>query len=110
MKRFMGKRNSSNLSFKDFKVSQKGVMSIILGMLSFFAAVALIVFSTLKQGKADEIVGACGVVAIITALLGLGYSVAGAKEADCAHLPAYLGFVINVVIVVSWCCLFVIGL
>lgn len=105
----MRKKSDTNLSFGELKVSQKGILSVILGILSLAAAVSLIVISGIQKGNAGKIVGACGIVAVVAAVIGVCYGVLGTKEADCKHMPAYIGFIINLVLLVSWGCLFAIG-
>lgn len=44
-------KKKSNLSFGEQKVSQKGIFSIILGVISLIAAVVLVIISGSSRGK-----------------------------------------------------------
>lgn len=101
---------STNLSFGESKNSQKGIFSIVLGVISMLAGIILIIISSTSRGNAPAAVGACGIVAIIASVIGVVYAVMGAKERDTERLPAYIGFLMNLIITIAWACLFAIGL
>lgn len=79
-------------------------------MISLIAAVVLVIISGSSRGNAGITVGACGIVAIITSVIGLVFAILGSIEADIDKLPAYIGFIINIIITIAWACLFVIGI
>ena len=101
---------STNLSFSESKTSQKGIFSVVLGIISLLAALVLVIISSSSRGNAPAAVGACGIVAIIASIIGVVYSILGAKEKDRDRLPAYIGFIMNLIITIAWACLFAIGL
>ncbi len=104
----MGKKSA--LSFGGQKISQKGIFSIILGVISAAAGFVLIIISGISYGKAGEVIGACGIVAVVTSVLGVVFSVLGAKEEDTEKIPVYIGFIINLIITIAWGCIFSIGI
>jgi len=101
---------STNLSFSESKISQKGIFSITLGIISLAAGLVLVIISSTSRGNAPSAVGACGIVAIIASIMGIVFSISGAKEGDTEKLPAYIGFLMNLIITIAWACLFAIGL
>lgn len=104
----MGKR--SRLSFGESTVSVRGVFSIVLGVVSLITCLILIIISGTSHGRSGVAVGACGIVAVVTSVMGVVFSILGASERDSTKLPAYVGFVLNFVITIAWCCLFAIGI
>ena len=104
----MGKK--SNLFFGGQMNSQRGIFSIILGIISLIAGIVLIIISSTSRGNADEIIGACGIVAVFTSVLGVIFSILGARESDTGKIPVYIGFLINLVITIAWGCIFTIGI
>lgn len=100
----------SNLSFGEKRTSQKGMFSVILGIISLVAGIVLVIISGLSYGKAGTAVGACGIVAVVTSITGIVFSILGAIEQDTLKASVYTGFLMNIVITVAWACLYVIGL
>lgn len=104
----MGTRRS--LSFTDKTQSAKGILSIILGIMSAGTCVILVVMSFVQQGNAGSYVGSTALVAIITAGIGLGYALAALKEEETKRTPIIIGLLLNLLILCVWVILFINGI
>lgn len=102
--------NKIKLSFGETKHSSKGIFSIVLGLISLLAGVVLVIISWKSSGNASAAVGACGITAVICSVIGIVFSLLGAKEDKNGKIPAYIGFLLNLIITIAWICLFIIGL
>lgn len=104
----MGTRN--NLSFVDKNHSAKGILSLVLGGMSWITAIVLVILSFSKNGNAGIYIGSCGIVAMITAGIGIWFAISGLAEKETSHLSAGIGLSLNLLILAAWIAMFISGI
>lgn len=104
----MGTRN--NLSFVDKSHSAKGLLSLVLGSMSWTAAVTLVLLSFSQDGNAGIYAGSCGIVAMITAGIGVWSAISGLGEKEKKRLSAVIGLLLNILILAAWIAMFISGI
>lgn len=100
---------SSSLSFAERKPSPKGFFSVALSAIALCVWVAAILISYKNAGKAGQVVGACGVMAFLSSVMGLGFGIFGIIDGDRRRVWSYIGTAIGAVVLLGLIITFVKG-
>lgn len=105
----MARRNRTSLSFADNKRSVKGNFSVVLAVIALAVSVAAVVISYKKDGNAGTVVGACGIMAFLAAVMGTVFGM-GAILENKSRLVAWIGTVVSALLLAGLVVLFIGGL
>ncbi len=89
--------------------SQKGIMSAVLGMISLFSVFLTIYYTAKAGGRAPLKYGFSVLLAMLYAIAGLVLGIRGRMEKDKFYLFAYMGIVLNGLMVVGIVLLLFVG-
>lgn len=103
-------RRSSSLSFSDSQKSVKGMFSLCLGMIAVGICVLAVVISYKNKGQAGDFVGSCGIMAFLSAVMGLVFGIGGLREGSRKRMAIFIGILLSAVVFVGLIVLFVKGM
>lgn len=103
------KRRKKSIKFTDKSHATNGIISTILGGISFVLMVALVIISYMKKGNAGIYLGSIGLTAFVIASVGLAKGIASFKERERYYFFSKVGSICNVIIIALWMAVFVIG-
>ena len=95
--------------FSDKSHSLKGIFSTVFGVISFLMLLALIWVSAKAKGQGSIYIGSIGLTALIVNIIGLVMGLLGFLESDRYKLFARIGSVWNLLILVGWVSIIMIG-
>lgn len=95
--------------FSDKKHSIRGIFSTIFGMASFGMLLVLIWISAKAKGEGSIYLGSGGLVALVVNIIGLVLGLMGFFERERYKLFAQIGAVWNLLILVGWVSIIMIG-
>ena len=81
--------------FTNKKHSEKGIMGMILGIISMVSLILVVVFSYYKQGEAPAGYGVTGLLAGIFSMIGLILTIPDVRNQDTYHLFSWIGILLN---------------
>ena len=97
------------IRFTDKSHPKMGIVSLIIGVLSWAALIALCVISYSTKGHSGLIAGVCGILIFIAATLGFIFSVRCYKLEDIYMVTPAAGSLLNGFMMVICVFLYVIG-
>lgn len=108
MSRKLWKKKS--VRFSDKKHSIKGIISLIIGVISIFTLFLLFYESAKEGGNGDVTLGFIGAIIFILSIVGtvLGYQ--GSKEKDIHYYVPIIGLIMNGLIFLSLFLLYIVGI
>ena len=89
-----------NFIFTNKKHTQRGIMSTILGTISLVSLFVAVYQTYVAKGQAGFNMGLVGFLAMVFALIGIGLGYLGKMEQDRYGLFAYLGLILNVLVLI----------
>ena len=92
----------SGFMFTSKKISYRGVMSSILGFLSFISIIVSVAISFLNRGDTPFRVGIAGIFALFMAMAGLGLAIVGMTKTEEFQLFPRMGFAVNILTLFLW--------
>lgn len=95
--------------FSDKKHSVRGIFSVIFGVVSLVMLIGLIWISAKAKGEGSIYIGSIGLTALAVNVIGLILGLAGFLERECYKLFAQIGAVWNLLILVGWVSIIMIG-
>ena len=104
----MSRRNNTSLSFADNRCSPKGICSAVLAGVAFAICVAAVIISYKKDGNAGNIVGSCGIMALLSAAMGIGFGIGGIAEGG-GRIVSWIGTVFSALLLAGLVFLFISG-
>lgn len=103
-------RNSSSLSFASKEQSVKGYLSAALAVVALVICVAAVIISYVKEGNAGNIIGGCGIMAFLSAVMGFCFGIGGIAEKNSTRLASWTGMLLSLFLAAGLAFLFVSGL
>lgn len=103
-------RRNNNLSFSEQQYSVKGIFSAVLAATALLVCLAAVILSYYKKGEAGSAVGACGVMAFLSAAMGIGFGIGGIMEGARKRLLTFVGTIVSILIFTGLAVLFVMGI
>ena len=97
------------LSFTDKKHTERGIFSTVLAVLSAVTFVALVIISYRNHGNAGMQIGSAGLTAMVASVIGMTSGLLSFKEQECNYLFSKIGTLLNLVLLVGWLFIFMIG-
>ena len=104
----MSRRSSTSLSFADNRNSGKGICSAVLAGIAFVICVIAVVISYKKDGNAGNIVGSCGIMALLSAAMGTGFGIGGIAEGG-NRIVSWIGMLVSALLLAGLVYLFISG-
>lgn len=96
-------------SFAEKRHSQKGILSTVLGGLSFLILCVLMYISFFSAGNGGVWLGAVGMTAIVLAALGLVSGLMSFRERDVFYFFSKTGSILSGVMLAIWIFFYLIG-
>lgn len=79
-----------------------GIMSALLGVITAFLVVAMIMNSYSQGGDIPINLGGVGLFSVILNIIGVIYGRLGLNERDAHRTPPIFGIILNLAIIVMW--------
>lgn len=95
----MGKKNGYIFTNKEH--SRKGIMATILGVISVVTLAYMVAVSYRRDGEVPSRYGATVMLVMIFAFVGILLGVLARTERDKYYLFAYLGIVLNILVLAA---------
>lgn len=95
--------------FTDKKHAKGGVISTVLGCISLLVFVILIYVSFRHGGNGGIYIGSIGLTGFIISVMGLIFGIMGFKEEDTYSLFSRIGSIWNMIIILVWVCIYLVG-
>ena len=93
-----------------YKHSKKGMLSLILAVITVVILLALVISAFLMKGQAAAIVGSFGIFAMIVCGIGILTGIRGFRERDKNYITCKIGIAINIVVLVMLIAIFIRGI
>lgn len=103
------KSRKRGIKFTDKSHATKGIISTILGGISLVLMIVLVVISYSMKGAAGIYAGSIGLTAFVVSVIGLIAGFSSFKERERYYLFSKIGSLLNVMIVVLWIGIYIIG-
>lgn len=103
-------RRNSSLSFAGSRKSVKGIFAFCLGLVSVGILGLAVVVSYKEKGQAGNFVGSCGIMAVLSAVMGLVFGIGGLKESSRRHITSAIGTLLSALVLIGLIVLFVKGM
>ncbi|MBR5579100.1 MAG: hypothetical protein IKW28_08925 [Lachnospiraceae bacterium] len=87
--------------FTNKRHTRRGIMSSILGIISLVSLVIAVYQTYQAAGQAGDNLGLVGFVSLVFAITGIGLGYFGRLEQDRFRLFAYLGLVLNFLVLAA---------
>lgn len=105
------KEKKLKLKFRGKKRSKRGLVSMILSILSVLGFVTAVVMSAMKRGQGEEIIGYIGILCLLATLIGFILGIRCLrKEHDILYFHPIFGLSVNSVMMITFLVLFLNGL
>lgn len=104
----MRRKKKNVYKFGAKKHSRRGKISLLLAMLSLFAAIGMIIVSVENGGNAGEYIGKAGIFALMAAAVSLLIGLVSLGE-DSYKLFPVLGSICSGLVLAGWTAVYVIG-
>lgn len=101
--------NIAGYKFSNKHHSGKGILSLAFGVGACIMLVALIVIASKMHGKGSIYLGSSGLVSMMFSLIGFVIGVIGFFDSDCYKLFPRIGVIFNMVMLMVWASIFMIG-
>ncbi len=88
-------RNKKNYIFTNKTISQKAVISVILGVIGVASLIVAVVLTYMRDGQATLEYGGVALLCLIYGCIGLVLGILSKKEPDKYYFLSYLGMVFN---------------
>lgn len=98
-----------SIKFSDKSHATKGIISTILGGVSFVLMMVLIIISFSKKGAVGIYAGSIGLTAFFVAIVGLTTGISSFKERERYYLFSKIGSLLNAFIIALWVVIYMIG-
>jgi hypothetical protein len=89
------KRKKETFKFTGRSHSIRGIISVILGCISFIAFIIISVISSLSGGNGGLILGVIGIALFILSCFGFVLGIKGCKEKEIYYTAPLTGLVLN---------------
>lgn len=100
----------ANFKFTDKRHAKRGIASMVLAVLSLAVFGGLIFVSFRMKGNGGVYIGSLGLTALIMNFVGLYEGIISFRETDKYYLFSKLGSILNVIIMVVWVSVFLMGI
>lgn len=97
------------VKFSDKKHSIKGIISIVIGLVSLVALIVLFYLSAKTKGGGSINLGLVGVIILILSILAITLSYQGYKERDIHHYVPVIGLILNGLLFLVLFILYIVG-
>lgn len=96
--------------FSDKKHSVKGIISLVIGIISLILTLVLFYLSAQASGNGGVLIGFIGVILLISTIVGIALGYQGYKEKEIYYYPPVIGLVMNSLIFLILFILYIVGL
>ncbi len=100
----------TNLNFQGKKRSKRGVISMVLSLLSLAGFVTASVMSGIAKGAAGIVVGYIGIGCLLVAAIGFYLGARSLRERDIRYLHPVFGMAVSGLLLVALIALYLTGL
>lgn len=98
------------ISFSEKKHSVKGIISLVIGIISIITLFVLFHFSALADGNGDIVLGLVGVILFLLSITGIVLGYQGYKEKDVYYYIPVIGIILNGIMFIILFLLYIVGL
>lgn len=103
------RRRSYNYKFTEKTHSAKGILGLVLAILSIILGIVMIVISFENGGNGTIYLGSGGVLSLLIALTAFAFAIISMQEEERYRLFPVAATVTSVVALVCWLALYVVG-
>lgn len=98
------------VKFQGRNHSKKGILSLLLGILTIAAFIVVSVLSGVHQGNGTLILGIVGIISFFLAVVGFWFGIKSFREKDIFYVAPFVGIGSNGIMIIVFFCLYIIGL
>lgn len=109
-KRQKRRRKKNKVKFGNRKHTIRGIISIVLAVLSFVLFWALVIVSYNMNGNGGIYMGTIGITALFMNVVGVFNAIKSFQERDRNYLFSKLGIMVNLVMILGWSGIYVLGM
>ncbi|PXV89065.1 hypothetical protein C8E03_10741 [Lachnotalea glycerini] len=102
-------RGKRRIKFSNKSHAINGIISTILGAISFLLMIALVIVSYFFKGEAGVYIGSLGLTAFVIAVVGLAKGLTSFKERERYYLFSKIGSIFNAIMIALWAAIYLIG-
>lgn len=88
----------------------KGIVSLIIAVISFISIIIISYVSSLSYGNGDIILGAIGVVSMLFCIVGFILSINAMKQKEIYYVIPIIGLLMNGILFTVYFVLYIIGI
>ncbi len=103
-------RKKESFKFSDKKHSVRGLISLVMGILSCVCLLVLFYISSLSAGNGSLLLGAVGLVMCVLSIVGFIIGVKACKEKEIYYNVPIIGLVLNGFLSVIYLILYMLGI
>jgi len=100
----------SNIKFKGREHSKKGILSMMLGLLSLITFIVISFISGYNKGMGGIWLGVIGLICAACSVFGFILSTKSFKEKDIYLTAPIIGIGLNGVMLIVYFCLYIVGI
>lgn len=101
---------SYNYTFTEKSHSKRGILALVLAVLSLVLGIAMVVISFAHNGSGSVYLGSLGMLGLLLAATAFTLAVLSMREEKSYKLYPMAGFVAGVIALGSWLAVYVVGL
>ena len=99
-----------NIKFKGREHSKRGILSLLLGLLSLITFVVISFVSGVAKGKGGIELGLIGLLCAACSVVGFLIGIKSFKEKDIYLVAPIMGLGLNGVMLIVYFCLYIVGI
>ncbi len=100
---------SYNYTFTEKSHSRRGILALVLAILSVVIGIAMVVISFVHKGDGGAYLGSCGMLGMLTAAASFVLAVMSMRESKSYKLFPVAGLVAGLVALGGWVAVYVMG-
>ena len=104
------RKKKGSLQFRKREHSKKGILSIVISIITWFIFLAVSIYSTMTDGNVEQIIGIVGILDAVLALFGAILAIKGLQERDVLYSFSIVGILFNGTLFVIYFILYFIGI
>jgi hypothetical protein len=104
------KRKKDNFKFSGRSHSVKGIISVILAVISLLSIISSSIISAISHGNGGIFLGMIGIVSLVISLVGFILGIKGSLEKEIYYMAPVIGMIMNGLLFLFYFVLYVVGI
>lgn len=99
-----------NYTFTEKSHSKRGILALVLALLSIASGIAMVVISFVHKGNGSVYLGSCGILGLLLAVTSFTLAVLSVREDKSYKLYPMAGLIAGLIALVGWLAVYMVGL